>query len=107
MKESAENLRLYGVQCSVQISGCERLMTQTASIAYELFEAVVEIGINTVSSILFRMETEGSRLFLTICADCTEDLTVLIASFPETVASVDEDGLWYLSREFEQGGACQ
>lgn len=107
MKESAENLKLYGVQCSVQIVDCETILTETANIAYDLFEAVIEMGIDTISSILFRMEMEESKLFLTICADCTEDLTVLMASFPEIVASQDEDGLWYLSRMFEQGGACQ
>lgn len=107
MKESAENLKLYGVQCSVQIMSCERILTETANIAYDLFEAVVEMGIETVSSILFRMEMEGSELFLTICADCTEDLTALMVSFPEIAASQDEDGLWYLSRVFGQGGVCQ
>lgn len=107
MKESAENLKLYGVQCSVRIMGFEKLLTETANVAYDLFEAVVEMGIDTISSVLFHMETEGSGLFLTICADCTEDLTVLMASFPEIVVTQDEDGLWYLSRMFEQGGICQ
>lgn len=107
MKESAENLKLYGVQCSVQIADCERLLTETANTAYDLFEAVVEIGIDTISSILFRMEMEGGGLSLTICADCAEDLTVLMALFPGIVVSQDEDGLWYLSRVFEQGGVCQ
>lgn len=107
MKESAENLKLYGVQCSVQILGFERLLTETVNIAYDLFEAVVEMGIDTISSILFRMEMEGSGLILTICADCMEDLTALKVSFPEIAASQDEDGLWYLSRIFEQGGIGQ
>lgn len=107
LKESAENLKLYGVQCIVQVMGCERLLTKTANTAYDLFEAVVERGIDTLSSILFRMEMEGGGLSLTICADCREDLTALMAMFPEIAASQDEDGLWYVSRMFEQGGVCQ
>lgn len=107
LKESAENLKLYGVQCSVDIRGCDSLLTETANTAYDLFEAVIEMGIDTISSVLFRMEMEGSRLSLTICADCTEDLSVLMALFPKTAASQDEDGLWYLSRVFEQGGVYQ
>ena len=107
MMESAENLKLYGVQCSVQILGCERLLTETANIAYDLFEAVVEMGIDTISSVLFRMEMEETGLFLTICTDCTENLTALMTSFPEVSASQDEDGLWYLIRVFKRGGVCR
>lgn len=107
MKESAENLRLYGVQCSVQILCSEKLMTDTANVSYDLFEAVVEMGIDTISSILLHMEAEGGGLFLTICADCREDLTVLRILFPGITVSQDEDELWYLSRVFEQGGVCQ
>lgn len=106
MKESAENLRLYGVACSVQIAGCENLLTETASTVYDLFEAVVEKGMDTISSILLRLEMESGGLSLTICADCTENLTVLRVSFPRITASQDEDGLWYLSMVFEQGGVC-
>lgn len=106
VRESAENLRLYGVECGVRIAGCERLPAETASMGYDLFEAVIETGIDTVSAVLFCLEPEGSRMQLTICADCAGDMTLLGESFPGVVVWQDEDGLWYLTMAFEEGGNC-
>lgn len=106
MNESAENLKLCGVDCGVQISGCERLLPEAANTVYDLFEAVIEAGMDTVSSVLLRVEAEGSGLLLTVCADCTEDLTSLRPSFPQAAVYRDEDGLWYLNLALEKGGAC-
>ena len=73
---------------------------------YDLFEAVIETGIDTVSAVLFCLEPEGSRMQLTICADCAGDMTLLGESFPCVVVWQDEDGLWYLTMAFEEGGSC-
>lgn len=106
LKESAENLKLYGVDCGVQISGCERLMPETANTVYDLFEAVIEKGIDTVSSVLLYLEAENDGLFLTVCADCSDDLTPLCRKFPYITVRQDEDALWYLNMRFEKGGIC-
>lgn len=106
MNESAENLKLYGVDCSVQISGCEKFPPEIANMVYDLFEAVIEKGMDTVSTVLHYMEPENDRLLLNICADCAGDLTVLCRSFPDVNVWQDEDGLWYLNMTFEKGGIC-
>lgn len=104
IREFAENLRLYGVECAVQILDCESFLTETAGIVYDVFEAVIETGIDTISAILFSLKMQGNRLLFTVCVDGSEDLTVLGEMFPEIAVRQDEDGLWYLSRVFEEGG---
>ena len=103
-REFAENLKLYGVECAVQILDCERFQTETAGAVYDVFEAVIEKGIDTISAILLCLQTQDSHLLLTICVDCREDLTILTKTFPEITVQQDEDGLWYLNRMFEEGG---
>ena len=104
MREFAENLKLYGVECAVQILNCERFLTETAGTVYDVLEAVIEEGIDTISAILLCLEVQGSSLLLTICADCSEDLTILTEMSPNIMVRQDEDGLWYLNRMFEEGG---
>lgn len=104
IREFAENLKLYGVECAARILNCERFLTDTAGVVYDVFEAVVEEGIDTISAILLCLEMQGSNLLLTICADCSEDLTILRETFSNMTVRQDEDGLWYLNRVFEEGG---
>lgn len=106
LNESAENLKLYGVDCRMWILGCERLMPETANTVYDLFEAVIEKGMDTVSSVLLRLEAENDGLFLSVCADCSNDLTTLCQVFPNVTVWKDEDELWYLNMRFEKGGIC-
>lgn len=104
IREFAENLKLYGVECAVHILNCERFLTETAGVVYDVFEAVIEKGIDTISAILLCLEEQGSSLLFTICADCSEDLTTLTEALPKITVRQDEDGLWYLNRVFEEGG---
>lgn len=107
IREFTENLKLYGVECAVQILNCERFLMETAGDVYDVFEAVIEEGIDTISAILLCLEMQGNSLLFTICADCSEDLTILGETFPEITVRQDEDGLWYLNRVFEEGGVDQ
>ena len=104
IREFTENLKLYGVECAVQILHCESFLTDTAGTVYDVFEAVIEEGIDTISAILLCLEMRGDSLLLTICTDCSEDLTILTEMFPKITVRQDEDGLWYLNRVFEEGG---
>lgn len=106
MNESAENLKLYGVDCRVRISGCEKFLPKTANTIYDIFEAVIEQSIDTVSAILVHVEPKDVGFFLTICVDCADDLTVLCRSFPGMDVCQDEDSLWYLNMMLEKGGVC-
>ena len=96
MNESAQNLKLYGVDCKVGISGCETLAPEMAYTMYDLLEAVVEKGMDTASSLLVHGEPERGGIAFSICMDCSDDLTPLCQAFPELAAWRDEDGLWYL-----------
>ena len=104
IREFKENLKLYGVECAVQILNCDRFLTETAGTVYDVFEAVIEEGIGTISAILLCLDVQDNSLLLTICADCSEDLTILTKTFPKVTVRQDEDGLWYLNRVFEEGG---
>lgn len=104
IREFTENLKLYGVECSARVMGCERILTQTAGSVYDIFEAVIEKGIDTVSAVLLCLEMQGSGLLLTVCADCTEDLETIAQTHSDVTVRQDEDGLWYLNRVFEGGG---
>ena len=104
IREFKENLKLYGVECAVQIMDCERFLMETAGVVYDVFEAVIEAGIDTISAILLCLEMQGKSLKLTICADCSEDLNILKGTFPKITIRQDEDGLWYLNRVFEEEG---
>lgn len=103
VNESAESLKLYGISCRAEIQGRGRLDPAAAYAAYDLFEAVIEAGMDTASSILFRGEAGDGGFSLTVCADCVERLDGLCRSFPQAGAEQDEDGLWYLTASF----ACQ
>ena len=104
IREFTENLKLYGVECAVQILNCERFLMETAGTVYDIFEAVIEKGIGTISAILLCLEVQGNNLLFTVCTDCSEDLTILREAFPKITVRQDEDGLWYLNRVFEEGG---
>lgn len=106
IREFIENLKLYGVECAVQVLNCERFLTETAGMVYDIFEAVIEEGIDTVSAILICLEMRGNNLLFTICADCSGNLAVLREKFPGINVQQDEDGLWYLDRVFEEGGTA-
>lgn len=105
LKELAENLKLYGVDCRVELSGQESFLPETANTVYDIFEAVIEKSLDTASAILLCAEPENSGVSLTICVDCADDLTALRQSFPGTAVWQDEDDLWYLNLTFETGGS--
>ena len=44
VNESAESLRLYGVNCGVKISGCQRLAPEIAYMVYDILEAVIVVS---------------------------------------------------------------
>lgn len=106
VNESVENLKLYGISCKARIIGCKRLSPEAANTVYDLFEAVVEKSMDTASAILLRVEMGNTELSVTVCADCTDDLTDLCRMFPNITVQRDEDGLWYLNTTVEKGGVC-
>lgn len=101
LNESAENLTLYGVDCKVIVKCGSQLTVRQATEAYDLFEATVEAGIDSLDSILLSIEGE-ERPDVNICAECGHDLSGLEGLFPQLKTERDDDGLQYLSLRLEK-----
>lgn len=63
VNESAESLRLYGVNCGVKISGCQRLAPEIAYMVYDILEAVIETGMGNRLVHFNLRRTPGTRSF--------------------------------------------
>ncbi len=96
LNESAENLNLYGISCRVLIIGEEALRMEEATLIYDLFEAVLETGLDSLRSILFSIET-GENIQINLCASCPASLASLKERFTGITWELDEDGLQYIS----------
>lgn len=96
LNESAENLRLYGVNCRVFVKGGGQLAVEQAAEMYDLFEEVVEAGLDTMSLLLFSVEG-GTEHEVNLCTDCEAELALLTERFPDLEAERDSDGLQYLT----------
>ena len=96
LNESAENLNLYGISCRVLITGEESLRMEEATLIYDLFEAVLEAGLDSLRSILFSIET-GESIQINLSASCLASLAGLKESFTGINWELDEDGLQYIS----------
>lgn len=103
LNESASSLQLCGVGChtEVHIYGAPPSSEKTIMV-YDLFEAVVEKSMDSLSSLLFFAEIVDGRLSVNISVVCDSELFSLSADFPLLEVERDEDGIWYLS--LSEGG---
>ncbi len=56
LNESVENLILYGIACKAVVRGEGELACEQAAFVYDLFEAIVEAGLDTLDSLLVSVE---------------------------------------------------
>ena len=103
LNESAENLNLYGISCKVLINGEEVLRMEEATLIYDLFEAVLEAGLDSLHSLLVSIET-GESIQINLCASCLSSLTGLKETFTGINWELDEDGLQYISLDLQRKG---
>ena len=103
LNESAENLNLYGVPCKVIVTGEGIFTMEQGAQIYDLFEAVVEAGLESMSSLLMSIEI-GKQVDVNLCISCTENLWGLTDRFPGLQWERDEDGLQYLTQKLEKSG---
>lgn len=103
LNESAENLNLYGISCKVLINGEEVLRMEEATLIYDLFEAVLEAGLDSLHSLLVSIET-GESIQINLCAFCLSSLTGLKETFTGINWELDEDGLQYISLDLQRKG---
>ena len=103
LNESAENLCLYGAECSALIQGDGQLSIEQATAAYSLFEAVVEAELESLRSLLVSIEV-GEALHMNLCVSGEAPLRHLKEQFPALEWEEDEDGLQYVMLRVEKSG---
>ena len=103
LNESAENLCLYGAECSALIKGDGQLSIAQATAAYSLFEAVVEAELESLRSLLVSIEV-GEALHMNLCISGEAPLRHLKDPFPALEWEEDEDGLQYVMLRVEKSG---
>ena len=103
LNESAENLCLYGAECSALIKGDGQLSIEQATEAYDLFEAVVETELESLRSLLISIEV-GEDLHMNLCISGESPLCHLKDPFPALEWEEDEDGLQYVMLQAEKLG---
>ena len=101
LNESSENINVYGADCKAIVKGEGQLTVEQATQVYDLFEAVVETGLESLRALLISIEV-GKLVEVTLCASATEPLCGLRARFPGLEWEQDEDGLQYVTRKLER-----
>ena len=104
--ESVESLTLYGVECRALIDGEILLAMEQAAQIYDLFEAVVEMGLESLESLLISVEIRD-WIEVNICVSCKETLCGLKERLPALEWMQDEDGLQYIIHKFEKSGRAE
>ena len=97
LNESAANLGLCGVDCKASVTLEGALPPAQANTVYDLFEAAVELSLDTLTSLLLFVGQKDGALCVNLSAACDADMTLLCRRFPLLTAARDEDGLWYMT----------
>ena len=101
LNESSENISVYGADCKTIVKGEGQLTVEQATQIYDLFEAVVETGLESLRALLISIEV-GKQVEVTLCVSAAEPLCALRARFPGLEWEQDEDGLQYVTRKLER-----
>ena len=101
LNESSENISVYGADCKTIVKGEGQLTVEQATQVYDLFEAVVETGLESLRALLISIEV-GKQVEVALCAAAAEPLRGLCGRYPGLEWEQDEDGLQYLTWEPEK-----
>lgn len=96
LNESSENISVYGADCKAIVKGEDQLTVEQATQVYDLFEAVVETGLESLRALLISIEV-GKRVEVAISVSAAEPLRGLCGRFPGLEWEQDEDGLQYVT----------
>ena len=78
LNESSENISVYGADCKTIVKGEGQLTVEQATQIYDLFEAVVEMGLESLRALLTSIEV-GKQVEVTLCVSAAEPLCALRA----------------------------
>ena len=101
--ESAESLRISGIQCTVQISETAQIPASCAVAVYDAFEAILEATLPSVENLLFCALHSGQG-WTVRCSIQGVRRPLNIPNFPAMQSEWDEDGLLYLTLSLPEGG---
>ena len=101
LNESSENISVYGADCKTIVKGEGQLTVEQATQIYDMFEAVVEMGLESLRALLTSIKV-GKQVEVTLCVSAAEPLCALRARFPGLEWERDEDGLQYVTRKLER-----
>ncbi|MDX9917789.1 MAG: hypothetical protein RBT15_07205 [Gudongella sp.] len=74
IRESADNLKLWGIQTAMSIAGDNTLNTEFAMLCYDLFEAVIEESFGDLKTIYSVITERKDSVIFTIQAESTKKL---------------------------------
>ena len=101
--ESAESLRISGIQCTVQISETAQIPASCAVAVYDAFEAILEATLPGAENLLF-CALHSEQGWAVHCCVQGARCRVRIPGFPAMEQEWDEDGLLYLTLPLPEGG---
>lgn len=102
--ESAANLKLCGAECKTVLNFEGQLSAKTANTIYDLFEAVIEKSIDSLTLLLLYAQENENFVTINISALCSDELSALKGEFKNLSATRDDDDLWYLSLKIGKDG---
>lgn len=102
--ETAKNLKLHGIDCTVNFDIDGMLKPVLIHGIYDFIEAVIDTVLDSMKSILIFVGKNDMDYQVNMSVQCGCDLSSLADQIPMLISEYDEDGLWYLSLTFDKGG---
>lgn len=94
LKESASNLRRYGVTCALRFELLGKLQIHTAGMLFDFYENVIETALDMITDITVFALDDASAVHFTLILSCDADMTAISEKFANASVT-NEDGVWY------------
>lgn len=104
INETAKNLKLHGIDCTVNFDIDGMLKPVLIHGIYDFIEVVIDTALDSIENILIFVGKNDIDYQVNMSVQCGCDLSCLADQIPMLISEYDEDGLWYLSLTFDKGG---
>lgn len=111
IRESVEYLNVYGVMCAFHRNVSGGFSANEIILAYELFEAVVEAALPSLTALLINLAGKDGRLTLKICLEGTAacispEWRRRVCDSGGMLATEEEDGTVFVTLRLGEGAAA-
>lgn len=103
LQESGVNLRLCGVNCAFHPEMDDKMSLSTAEILYDVYEAVVELALDTLTDLVVTVDGHSGRYRISLMLRCASDIAPLTLAFPAAAVRREND-IWYCTMPVSEGG---